>query len=283
MARSTGGGPKARALGAELREVRRAAGIGVRELARRLQTNHVKLSRYESGVRAPGPEDVAAYLAAFGVAETERNRLVEMARDAREPNWLASGMPSIHRQAMSLIEFERTASHVVDVAPLIVPGLLQTADYARVIMDPLPPGECESRVALRLGRKDILTRRSPIDFTAVVSERVLCEPIGGPAVMADQLHHIAQLAELANVAVNVIRSGVNKWHLAMEGPFLLFEFSKAAPIVNLEHYRSPVFLYETNVVRDYMDAVTVLKQEAMPQRSSVELIKEIAREWEKET
>jgi transcriptional regulator with XRE-family HTH domain len=81
MTRTTGGTPKARALGAELREAREAAGRSLRALAQELDTNHVRLMRYETGKTVPPPEVVAAFVTALGVSAIERDRLVEMARE----------------------------------------------------------------------------------------------------------------------------------------------------------------------------------------------------------
>ncbi|GAA4611115.1 hypothetical protein GCM10023108_54240 [Saccharopolyspora hordei] len=195
-----------------------------------------------------------------------------MARSAAEPNWLSSGASGIRRELTTLIEFERTATHIVEVAPMIVPGLLQTADYARTIMSGMPSAELETHVTMRVGRRDVLTRRKPVSFEAFVAEHVLHMPIGGAEVMADQLHHMAKMAELPNVTLRVVPSQLQGWHLALEGAFILFEFPKASPIVNLEHYRSSAFLYDEGDVADYAQAVDSLREAAMSPADSQRLI-----------
>lgn len=151
MAKSASGSLEARALGAELRECRDNSGLSVRALAQKLGIAHVRVSRYEGGTSVPDAEEVASYLTAVGVNGTARQRLVQLAREVGEPNWLTTGVSGIQQELTTLIEFERTATDITDVSPLLVPGLLQTSDYARALMTDMPLGEVEKRVMLRLG------------------------------------------------------------------------------------------------------------------------------------
>lgn len=238
------------------------------------------MSRYETGDRIPTPEDVASIVTALGEGGELREKLIEMARDAAQPNWLSTGAAGGHNELTTLIEFERTATHIAEVAPMIVPGLLQTSDYARAIMADLPAAEMEPFVTLRVGRRDVLTRRRPVDFEAFIAEHVLRMPIGGHEVMADQLSHLLKFAELPNVSVRVLPTTLQRWSLVLEGAFILFRFPKAAPIVNLQHYRSSAFLYDTADVKDYVDAVDALREAALSPAASAELIASCVEEME---
>ncbi|MDR7301048.1 helix-turn-helix domain-containing protein [Haloactinomyces albus] len=280
MAGNAGKTPKARALGAELRELREDRQVSQRTLSQRVAISNASLSRYETGERVPSPEDVASIVTALGDGGMVREHLIEMARDAAQPNWLSSGASGIHRELTTLIEFERTATSIVEVSPMIVPGLLQTADYAREIMSGMSSAELETHVTMRAGRRDVLTRRRPVEFEAFIVEHVLRTPIGGSDVMADQLHHMTQMAELPNVTLYVVPSGLSRWHLALEGAFIYFEFPKAAPIVNLEHYRSSAYLHDSEDVSDYSRAITTLRETAMSPTESAELIASCVKEME---
>ncbi|GAA4876349.1 helix-turn-helix transcriptional regulator [Saccharopolyspora cebuensis] len=280
MTRTTGGTPKARALGAELREARENAGRSLRALAQELETNHVKLMRYETGKSVPAPEVVAAFVTALGVSATERDRLVEMARDADTPNWLTADRAGVHQELTALIEFERTATRITNVATGLIPGLLQTSDYARAVMRGKPVGEVEKLVLMRLGRREVLSTRNAPRLTAIISENALREPIGGPEVMADQLRKVEQIAEWEGVDVRVIRSGSTVWHPGHVGPFVVFEFPKARPIVHLEHYRSSAFLYNPGLAEEYVDAITTLLSLALDPAQSIAFIAERAHEME---
>ncbi|PKW18468.1 hypothetical protein A8926_6555 [Saccharopolyspora spinosa] len=215
---------------------------------------------------------MASILTAVGAGAAVRDRLVEMARNAAEPNWLLAGASGTRTELTALIEFERTATRILEVAPMLIPGLLQTSDYARTIMSGLPAHELDTWVTMRVGRRDVLTRRNPAQFDAIIAEHVLYQQIGGPSVMADQLRHIAKMAELPNVFIQIVPSSTQTWHLALEGAFILFEFPKASPIVNLEHFRSSVFLYDDGDIYDYAQAGDSLRQAAMSPADSLKLI-----------
>ncbi|MDR7302810.1 helix-turn-helix domain-containing protein [Haloactinomyces albus] len=280
MRRNSGGTPKARALGAELREVRDTAGYSLRELGRELETNHVKLQRYESGEIVPSSELVAAYVASLGASAQTRERLVEMARDADQPDWLSTAKSGARKELTTLIEFERTATRITDVTTGVIPGLLQTSDYARAVMQRLSSDEVETMVLMRVGRREILTTKNAPQFVAFIAESAMNEPIGGHAIMAEQLRHVVKMSDWENVAIHVLRSGATTLHPAHLGSFVLFEFPKATPIVHMEHYHSSVSLHNPGTAAAYQDAVTSLHELAMSPEASAEFIANRASELE---
>src|SRR5699024_2733367 len=152
--------------------VRQDVGVGVRELARRIGTSHGWVTRTEAGDRPISVDDVTSILAALGIASSERERLVEMAREVDEPNWLRPGIPGVREELVTLIEYERTANHIVEAAPLLIPGILQTSDYARAIMAGLPAGEREAKIGMRAGRRDVLTKSRAPAFETFILEHV---------------------------------------------------------------------------------------------------------------
>ncbi|GAA4869551.1 helix-turn-helix transcriptional regulator [Saccharopolyspora cebuensis] len=268
MSRNRSGSPRNRALGAELREIRERAGVTVRELAQRIGGHHSKYTRNEQATRSPSPEEVASIMTALGASEAERERLTEMAREhVTGVNWLKSGSAGslgIAHELTDLMEFERTATSITDISPILIPGLLQTSDYARAVMGGMPSHEVDARVAMRVGRRDVLMRRNDApDFHAFIEESALHKQLGGPDVMAEQLHHISTMAEQANVTVQVIPASLTSWHAALGGPFIYFEFPKAPPIVHLEHVSSSVFLSESEDVAAYRQAVDSVARAAM--------------------
>jgi len=268
--------PKARALGVELRKSREAAGYSVRQFAAMLDTSHATISRWETGQRTPTPEDVAAYLAKAGVSAVTRQQLVDLARDADGPHWLSVGMPEQQRQLAGLLEVERTANRITTVSTLLIPGLLQTGDYARAIMRAadVPASEIDTRVAVRLGRRDAITRRNPAQLVAFVAESVLHAEIGGPAVMLDQLHALLEHAERPNVELRVIPTKTD-WHPGLDGPFSLVEASDRAPVVHLENRISGLFLHEPAEVEIYRVAVNRVSEVAMSAKDSATLIADV--------
>lgn len=274
----TTGTTKARHIGAELRKAREATGLSMRRLAGQLGMDHTLLSRYESGQRHPQASDVATILTALGVNGEVRQALVDLAAQEDGSVWLGIGMPARQQQLEALLEFERTATRIVDVSPLLIPGLLQTGDYVRALMTTggVPSSEIETRVSSRIGRRDTLARRSPAHLDAYIGEAALHQTIGGPDVMREQLEHLLAMSQQDNVAVQVIPLDC-EWNPALEGPFVYVEFETATPIVHLENRRSGLFLHEPKDVDAYREAVDRVHQTAMSPAESTELIAKIVK------
>ncbi|WP_026197670.1 helix-turn-helix domain-containing protein [Sciscionella marina] len=277
----TGDTPRARQLGAELRHARDEAGFGMRELAARLGISHTAVSHWESGRRAPSVEDLSGVLGVLGVTGEDREHLLKLARDAADPNWLA---PGLDRHMGALMEYERTANLITNVEPLLVPGLLQTSDYARTIMRGAgaTQGEAEQRVTLRVGRRDVLTRRKPVEFVAVIGEFALRNPPCDTEVMLDQLHELTKWQAMENVTIQVLPLA-HHYSPALEGPFVLFEFERAKPVVQIEHYRSATTLTDARDVTDYKAAVDILRDNAMSAEETSALIAALMNEMEHTT
>ncbi|MEU6268052.1 helix-turn-helix domain-containing protein [Saccharopolyspora shandongensis] len=272
MTRSRPGNPKARTLGAELRKAREEAGIGVRELARILGCAHAWVTRSEAGTRIATPEDVTAIAVALGISGVERERLVALAREDGGPNWLRAGIPGVHQELVTLIEYERTATFIAEVAPSLIPGLLQTPEYTRAVMTGLPQGEVETRLAMRASRRDILTRRKPPKFEAIILESALRTPIVEAESMVEQCRHLQKISDLPNVTIRVVESAPARWTPAHEGRFILFEFPKADPLVHLEHLGSAAFLSSPSVIATYAQALGTLRDMARTPDDSMEII-----------
>lgn len=204
-----------------------------------------------------------------------------MARGATEPNWLSSGVPGVRHELTTLIEFERTAKQITDVSTQVFPGLLQTADYARAVLTGVPGNEVEARVTMRVGRRDVLTRKNGPKFHGIIAEAALRSPIGGHAVLTEQIRYVRELAEWPTVTLQVLPGDVQRWHPAHAGAYVLFEFGKSNPIVHLEHLRSAVFLYEAKDLDAYVEATDTLHELAMEPAESVEFIDRVAEEMER--
>ncbi|WP_245776087.1 helix-turn-helix domain-containing protein [Saccharopolyspora flava] len=274
---------KARVFGAELRAAREASGLGLRGLAALLDTSHATVSRWETGARRPGVAEVAAYLQAVRASAEVRDRLLEIAGEPDAPRWLSIGMPEQPRQLATLLEIERAATRITTVSPLLVPGLMQTADYAREIMiaAEVPASEIDTRVAVRLGRRDAINRKKPAQLHAFVGELALRQEIGGDETMADQLRELLKLAEQPNVELRVvpIRTG---WHAGLEGPFVLVEFDDRDPVISIENRVSAIYLDEPEDVSAYRAALPRVEQVAMSPAESSSFIADIVKEREEQ-
>lgn len=285
MPRTSAGSPKARNLGAELRKAREDAQITGRELAQKVGINRPRLQRWEAGTTVPSVEDVVGYLANLGINHgPERDRIVELARDVDANDWI-TGDVSGETELTALIEFERTCTRMITVSPLLIPGLLQTHDYIRAVMTGLNTSDTNTRVGQRLERQGTITKgKHAPQYNAFIGERVLRAPIGGCATMAEQLRHIHSLStNRSNIQVQVLPSRPTSVNPAHAGPYVFFEFAKAAPIVHLEHFGSAAFLYGAREVSEYARAENTIRHVAMGEEKSLALIAEIASEMEQES
>ncbi|HEX5115104.1 MAG TPA: helix-turn-helix transcriptional regulator [Pseudonocardiaceae bacterium] len=265
-----------RALGAELRQAREAADLGVRALAKAAEiSTHSRISELEAGKRLLSPPELARILDALVLPVDERERLLGLARAADGgAGQLNVGRPGISATLEQLIDHERAAQRITDASPLLIPGLLQTSDYARAIMGDEP--DSELRVTLRAGRRDILTKSDPVELLALIDSEAFVRPVAPPRVMLDQLKHVLQLAERPNVTVQVVSSTTPGYHPMLAGAFELLQFEKATPIVLLDHHSSSVFLWQDSDVQRYVEAAEKLRtQVAMTPDESIGAIANI--------
>lgn len=263
--------------------MREDAGVGLREFARRLGlSSHSVLARWESGDTPPSPEDIATALGALAVAGDRRDEILDLARDTGGAVWLAVSLPDQQRQLSSLLDFERTATKITDVSPLLIPGLLQTSAYARAIMvaGDVPADQVETRVAVRVGRRDTITRRrGPAHLLALIGEGALYQRIGGLETMADQLQHLGEMAKQPTVEIRVLPFD-GGWHPALVGGFVLVEFDRATPLVHIETGDTGLFLHEKKDLVEYQKSVTEVLRMAMSLSSSLDLIAREAKRLE---
>lgn len=279
---SATGTTKARALGAELRAARKAAGLSQRAVAQALGVHQTTLVHWENGKHAPEPDNVARYLRAVGADEARLAELVEMARATDDVVWVSVDMPDLQRQLAALIQFERMATRIIDVSPMLIPGLLQTTSYTRAVMNGMPAPEVETRIAIRQGRQQVLTRpNQPAHMLALISEAALYARVGGTQVMAEQLQHLLRMAELPNVDVRIVPLALD-WNPMMEGPFLLLEFAKADPIVHLEVRLNCLYVHQPDAVQRYQAAVDTVLSLSMSSEESIEFIAQQAKRMELE-
>ncbi|MER5387938.1 helix-turn-helix transcriptional regulator [Saccharopolyspora sp. NPDC002686] len=242
----------------------------------------MEISNWETGKRVPKIETVAAILATLRVTAAERDRILDLARNVHEPNWLTVGLNGIPQQLAGAVECERAASAIAEWAPMLVPGLLQTLDYNRSMKKAsgLSEADTELRVMLSASRREVIVRRNaPVSFNAFIGEAALFEPIGSADVMVEQLDQLAELAGRSNVAVRVVplRAG---WHPGLLGPFVLYEFDDITPVVHFEHYSSGAFIPTEHDVNEYRSAIQQIESLALDKEESVEFIMKAKAKWE---
>jgi transcriptional regulator with XRE-family HTH domain len=259
----------------------------VREVARLMGVSHATVSQWETGKRVPDVESVGAYLSVIGADEPERNRILDIARGANDPSWLATGLPGASNGLAGILECERTTTDFVEWCPLLLPGLVQTHDYAQAILDnetSLSEKQVDGLVHARIDRRRVLTEDrdelGPAHYSAIINEHALRERIGGAGVLLAQLRELLAATELPTVTIRVLRAG-GDWHPGLSGPFILYNFEGARSIVHIEHFRASAFLYDEQDIQDYKVAATVLRRRAMNPDDSAGFITEVIGDLER--
>lgn len=217
-------------------------------------------------------------LTALGVPAAVRDRIVGQAAEPDNGHsWSPITIPEQAGHLSAYLEFERTARRVTECVYGVVPGLAQTEAYMRAIISrESAPVDVEPRVAVRLGRREVLYRPEPLQLVAVIGEPALDSDVGGREVMVGQLQHLTKVAELPNVELRIIPTK-SDYHALMVQNFALFEFTAASPIVHVETRLSGMFLHEEADVRAQGEAAErVLAAALSPQLSAETVAKKLA-------
>ena len=261
-------------LGTQLRRLREARGITAAAAGHALRASHAKISRMELGRVGFRDRDVADLLTLYGVTdEQERRAFLTLVRRANVPGWWHQYSDIVASWFEIYLGLEQASSVIRTYQPQLVPGLLQTRDVARVVIQlgqPTPSeDEIEHRVALRMGRQEILTQPGAPQLWAVIEEASLWR-LHERSVMREQIDHLITMAELPNIALQVIpiHSGA---HVALGGPFTILRFSDPdlPDIVYLEQLSSALYLDKEEDVQHYR---TIMDQLCVQSKSPAETL-----------
>lgn len=271
---------KARGLGAELADLRKQAGLNLRDVSARLGWSPPTISRIENGKRDTPPEQVAALLVVYKITGARHTHLVELARTVDQSGWWETDENGLSCHMTALCAFESEASKLTDVAMILVPGMLQTPEYARATMEAAGADQIDNRVAVRLRRQEILARRNPPEFHAIIDELVLRRLLGSAGVMAAQLRALVHAAAKPHITVQVLPCG---GHRALTGSYYEMEFPPPAqPFILLENLMSSSFVDEPPVVRTFQATTDTLTRQALDPMRSQEFLAHLARRYESE-
>lgn len=278
-----------RRLAAELRRLREHAGLTGEEASQRLGWSGSKLSRIELARIGVKQADLRKLLALYGVAQAYRDELLALAREAKQkglPQKAAARFP----QVAPYVSAEAEAEAVWNWEPQVVPGLLQTPDYARAVrqlwlaMFPGPAGEIDRWAETRLLRQQVLTRDPPLDLSVVIEESVLSRRFGDKTVMRQQLEHLAEAAGLPNVEIRIYPLNGEHPSLAT-GAFSYMQFPQVHDvplhdIVSVEHLEGTSDLEDEELTYMYRVAFEYLKGRAYsPDRSRSLIFAAAAELW----
>jgi len=277
-----GPGPtvRRRRLASELRRLREADRLTIEQVAERMEVSSSKISRIETARVSPTTRDVRDLLDIYGISGDRRETLLRIAREARQKSWLDeySDLPFA-----ATADMELAASSIRLYSALVVPGVLQTVDYAhavlRAIRLDLEQREIERRVELRKSRQSFLARGEYPALWVVLDEAALRREVGGPEVMRAQLLRLVEATSIPNVTLQVLPFAAGA-HSGMDGQFTVFSFAEAADqdVVYIENTTSDLYRESTDAIRRYNLLFDHLRAKALDPAHSAEFFAKVAKE-----
>lgn len=274
-----------RRLAAELRRLRERMGLTGDEVAKQLSWSASKLSRFELGRSVPKPADLARLLDRYGVAADRRAELLALADEATGKGWWEAYSDVLPDELMSLIgmEAEARSSWIWHVE--LIPGLLQTKEYAREVyrgfqrIAHVPPANMERRLEARLARQQVLTRDPPFELSVVLDESALRRKMADDAVMHSQLMRLMEVAELPNLDLRVMP--LERLHPIVSDSFILLRFGEAhdtrlPDVVYTERLSSNLVFEDENETYLYQVAFEYLVDAALSPQETTDLISRTA-------
>jgi transcriptional regulator with XRE-family HTH domain len=228
------------------------------QAARRLDMSKSNLSRIENGQIGIKPRDVRAALALYGLAGSEAEPLIDVARGAQQRGWWQNYSDVLPEWFELYVGLEADASSIRTYEAESVPGLLQSSEYAQAMFE-ITAGtdDIDRKVSARMQRQELLHADPPVELSAVLNEAVLLRPVGGPDVMARQLAHLVKVSRLPNVTIQILPFAAGG-HPAMTTPYVIIGFADPAdePIVYLDNL-SQGHAFEDP---DYVEGYTLVHQ-----------------------
>lgn len=268
-----------RTLARVLREARADKGISSQVAAAHAGLHPSTLSRVERAEVKVEPGTAALLLEFYGVGAADRKILLEVARAARQRGWWQRYRKAVPDWFNTYVGLETEATALRTYETELVPGILQTAEYARVLveLDALPPAddkETEKRVAVRQERQERVTGDNPLALSVVLNEAVLYRQVGGPNVMATQVEHLISVSALGNVEIQVLPFSAGG-HPASYGSFVILEFSQVHDhtVVYIEYCGGSLYLEERSELETYTSMFTRLRMSAADDSESQALLR----------
>jgi transcriptional regulator with XRE-family HTH domain len=251
-------------VGAQLRRLRTERGLSREQAGAAIRASEWKIHRLENGQVGFKDRDVVDLLRLYGVDDPgEVASFLVLAREANAPGWWHHFGDLLPPWFRAYVDLEAAAALIRTYEGQFVPGLLQTEDYLRAVVGGAQlnesPEEAERRVALRLGRQQLLTREGAPRLWAVVDEAALRRPVGGREVMRAQLERLAEAAKLPNVTLQVLPLEAGA-HPAMVGAFSVLRFAdqELPDVVYLEHLTNAAYLDKRDEVEKYLDVMETI-------------------------
>ena len=269
-------------LGTRLRGLREEAELSREDASAAIRSSASKISRLELGRTTIKARDLADLLKLYGADEAERESLFALSRHGNASGWWQDYGDSVPAWLKPYLGLEQAATLIRSYDAQLVPGLLQTPEYARAVFSLLggSPGErAERQLAVRMRRQEILHRPDPPHLWAVIDEAALRRPVGHAALMRAQIEHLLEITRLRHVNIQVLpfRAG---GHAAGGGSVTLLRFAgdQLPDVIYLEQLASATYSSSTADLAYYWDILNQLATKADPPIASAVILDQLRRE-----
>ncbi|WP_171050079.1 helix-turn-helix domain-containing protein [Nocardia cyriacigeorgica] len=277
-----------RQLGNYFRRARSDAHLTLDQVAALMEWSPSKLSRLERG--QPGKlttRDITALCELLEFEDDQKAAMLALVQQASGKFWWHSYSEPVPHGFNVFVGLESTARHLEIYRPDIVPGLLQTAEYARTLdrmhFQPGNSDDQDLRISMRMKRKKLFTRKiKPVTVNAVVHESVLRTTVGNRPVMAEQLLFLADVSTRPNVDIRVLPFAAGYPLGYAVGPYIILEFHSGTadpPVVYIENYTGDLYLEGESDLRMYRAATAAIRAAALDAVSSRSLLRQMAKEY----
>jgi transcriptional regulator with XRE-family HTH domain len=272
-----------RELGAELRRIREGRGYTGQDMANRLHWTATMLSRVETGKRPTTEREVAVYMGLCGVTD---NRLDELLELVGEPDdfRLKLHPRQIPDELRALVFHESTASAIESYQPIYIPGIMQTPEYARAVFVETGKFDDEgidTRVEIRMARREVLTRFNPAQCIFWVHEHALRSMVGSPQVMAEQMLHMLFASNRPQCSIRVVPASAGSRGLA-DGTFHIFRYAEDSPVVYVQNEITSEFLEDDEALMAYQEVLNRVATVALTEEASRAFIGSMASHYERQ-
>jgi transcriptional regulator with XRE-family HTH domain len=270
-----------RELGTRLRALRTERGMTVEEVAAELLCSTTKISRLETAARRPSLRDVRDLCVLYQLDGQMSQELMSLAREARESGWWTE-YPDLGLDP--LIGLEQEATSITCYSMYYMPGLLQTEEYAELIITTVAPKMDPhivwQRTKARMRRQEVLGDNGPL-YSVLLDEMVFRRGVGNPSLMAAQVGKILQMVRNDRMTVQVIpfKAGA---YAAADSYFVLLEFddeSNLWPVVYIEGLTDNQYLQRGSDIARYRETVEYLRDRALDPDGSIEFMENVQKEY----
>lgn len=262
-------------IGIELARYRNQAKLSLSEASTRTGYSRAKIGHLETGRQQQGPEEITHLLSDYGIDQAEIERLVSLTARADEASWWAPWAAVVPDWLATFVGLEALAEHEFVFEPILLPGLLQTEEYAAAVTADTPRvrGDHSERfVNLRIARARRLTDPDrPLHLHAIFTEGALRLAVGSPELRQAQLRHLITMAALPTVTLQVVRPE-DGLHAAFVGQFVVLDFETVRSIGYVELLDGAVYLQDSDHVLTYTMEAKRLARTALSPERSVELL-----------